>query len=75
MILYEFTYSDTLNQTKEQVRERVEKFLESDNQLLTESLDWKPGYKLHQVYDVDTFADGSKQYTFHILGDYRSDDE
>jgi len=69
MLLYEFTYTDRLNRCTEEIHSRVVKLLELDY----ESADWAPGYQVHQVFEVDTMSDGSRQHTFHVYGEYRSD--
>ncbi len=66
MKLYEFTYTDNQNLTVSEVLRSLEDFLSSE----ADMQGWVKGYNLRQSKEIRQLADGQRQFTFEVLGEY-----
>jgi hypothetical protein len=66
MKLYEFSYTDKLNQTEAEVLVRVAKFLEPEG----DQQGWAEGYNFRQCRTVEQLLGGERRYHFEVLGEY-----
>lgn len=65
-VIYEFSYTDILNQTKSQVLNIVAGFLETESRLQS----WAPGYTFKQRHSVEKLPDGKLRYHFEVRGKF-----
>lgn len=68
MKLYEFSYTDHLNQSEGQVLARVAEFLESEERLQG----WAEGYTFRQCRSPEQLASGEYRYVFEVIGEYQT---
>lgn len=66
MKLYEFSYTDNLNQTEAEVLVRVVEFLNAEG----EKQGWAAGYNVHQSRTAEQVLGGDRRYHFEVLGHY-----
>jgi hypothetical protein len=66
MKLYEFTYTDNQNLTETEILRSLDDFLSSEAAMQG----WARGYNLRQCKDIRQLADGQRQFTFEVLGEY-----
>ena len=66
MKLYEFSYTDNLNQPESEVIENILEFLES------ESIEqgWAPNFTFHRCQKDECLPSGEKRYHFEVTGRY-----
>lgn len=66
MKLYEFTYTDNQNISESEILHSLQDFIASEAELQG----WANGYILRQCKEVLQLANGEKQFTFEVLGEY-----
>ncbi len=66
MKLYEFTFTDNQNLAEADIVQRLQDFLANE----AEMQGWAAGYNLRQCKEVQHLADGRRQLTFEVLGEY-----
>ena len=70
MKIYEFSYTDNLNQSESQVLETVAHFLEDESVLQS----WAPDYSHHQCQKVEQLSTGERRYHFEVNGQFSDKD-
>jgi hypothetical protein len=70
MKLYEFSYTDNLNQTEAEVLVRVAEFLDSE----ADQQGWAAGHNFRQCRTVEQLVSGERRYHFEVLGEYSAGD-
>lgn len=71
MKLYEFSYTDNLNQSEADVLKNIDEILEME----AESQCWAPGYKFNQCRSVERLPSGERCYHFEVSGAYIAPDD
>ena len=66
MKLYEFTYTDNQNLSESEILRSLEDFLSSE----ADMQGWAKGYNLRQCKVIRRLAEGQRQLTFEVLGEY-----
>jgi hypothetical protein len=64
MKLYEFSYTDKLNQTEAEVLVRVAEIVERE----CEQQGWAAGYSLSQCQTAERLSTGETRYLFEVFG-------